>query len=103
MTTRVFLGLVVVASLALSGCSGLNEGESCDPTLASRDCDEELLCTYSYDECPQYGCAKCRRPCRTHADCPAKDGCDAVCVQQEETDERGVCKICPGYRPWFPP
>jgi hypothetical protein len=93
----------LIAIAVLSSCSGLREGEACDPTLNSRDCEQGLSCTYSFDDCPQWGCPKCRRPCRSHADCTGAPGCEAACVQQGKLEDRGMCQVCEGYRPWWPP
>lgn len=101
MAARIGRWLPAVALAVLAACSGLEEGESCDPALESRDCAEGLHCAYSYDECPEYGCPRCRKACRSDADCAGRS-CDALCVQQAETDERGMCKTCPEDMPWWP-
>lgn len=91
-------GSVLAAALWLGACYGpYKAGESCDPSLLSRDCQDDLMCTYSYDECPQYGCPRCRRQCREDADCPVDEsGCgrQPVCTKQQREDFRGVCEVC---------
>lgn len=94
------------AGFLLGACgNGYAVGEACDPSLGGRDCAQGLECTYSYDDCPQYGCPKCRRPCRADADCPAgdTDGCGKTpqCIFQQRTDFSGVCAHCDERRPWI--
>ncbi len=111
--TTALLPRLLVCALTMFGagflfgaCSdGYGPGESCDPTLGGRDCQEGLECTYSYDDCPQYGCPKCRRPCRADADCPTSDtdscGQAPRCIFQQRTDFSGVCQHCDEVKPWL--
>ena len=87
-------GLVAVAC----GGGGYTVGQSCDPRNGDRDCASGLSCAYSYDDCPQYGCPKCRRPCRADADCPVDEvkscGKTPHCTFGTRTDFQGLCDAC---------
>ncbi|MBI5497208.1 MAG: hypothetical protein HY904_19500 [Deltaproteobacteria bacterium] len=109
MRWKLLVGVPVCAALlALGSCYGAyGQGEACDPTLGGRDCADTLVCAYDYDECPQYGCPKCRLQCRTNADCESAnaDRCDAAreCKLQQRTDYSGVCGVCDDIKPIWPP
>lgn len=96
---------LALAAACNTAASGLAVGQACDPTLSGRDCQEGLICAYSYDDCPQYGCPMCRRPCRQASDCnQAESRCSSqpACQQQQELEDRGVCQVCEDTNPWEP-
>jgi hypothetical protein len=105
-TLCALLWAVVLAAMACGG-NGWGVGEACDPGHGDRDCSPDLACAYSYNDCPTNGCPKCRRTCRSDADCPADDtkscGKTPHCQFQQRTDFQGLCDVCDTIKPIFPP
>jgi len=100
--------LVLIACCSVLGSCFFfvsSEGTACDPSLASRDCADGLECVYSYDECPGYGCPRCRKVCRADADCSASDCAEAACIKDTNStlQDKGVCRVCKDEPYWGPP
>ncbi|MEW5851448.1 MAG: hypothetical protein AB2A00_21845 [Myxococcota bacterium] len=88
--------LLAVMFVMVTSC-GLNKrGESCDITNYSRECEPGTVCSYNYQECPEYGCPKCRKQCTTNADCAGGDtSCaEPICDFANQEATRGVCREC---------
>lgn len=111
---RLIVLLVVCGALGSCFFYTFGEGAACDPTLSSRDCREgpeavdggTLECVYSYDECPQYGCPRCRRTCRADADCVTGSTCrNPQCIRDTNStfQDKGVCNICKDEPYYGPP